>query len=132
LKKILLIAVMLIGTMASAQAFKEEKAGVNLFYSSNNSVGLEVVQSTSANPQTMLIGLGASWAKNSADKEGAVFTNVGYDFGQIRLVSRLGLSTDNSFLYGGYAGINVTKRVIFNAGYDTKNEYTTGLTFILN
>jgi hypothetical protein len=118
--------------VATMSATAQEKVGVNAFYSSNNSVGLEVVQSTSANPQTMLIGLGASWAKNSEDKEGAIFSNVGYDFGQIRLVSRLGLSTDNSFLYGGYAGINVTKKVIFNAGYDTKNEYTTGLTFILN
>lgn len=119
-----LVAVLAITISANAQ----EKVGASAFYSSENSIGLEVIQAVSAKPQTALVGFGASWA----NKEGAVFVNAGYDFGLARLVSRTGLSTNNTFLYGGYAGINVTKRIIYTVGYDTKNKYTTGLTFVLN
>ena len=129
MKKILLIAVLLIGTIVTAQ----EKSAIGVFRGNENSYGLELT----SNYDSIILGVGASHAVNSpVDNNLGVFALAGYQWNELRLVSRLGAANypvdGKTFTYGGYAGIQVSKKVAFNVGYDTNNKYTTGLTFTLN
>lgn len=129
MKKLLLLAVLAFGMSVSAQ----DKASVGVFRGSDNSYGLELTN----NYNSVIVGLGASHAINTVnDNNLGVFTLAGYQWKELRLVSRLGASNypanGKTFTYGGYAGIQVTKKVALNIGYDTNNKYTTGLTFKLN
>lgn len=125
MKKLLFLAVLAFGMNVTAQ----EKAGLGLTYSSENSISLDIVQS---NKDGVTYGLGTSYFKNSKDINLAIYGNLGYDFKGIRVVSRIGSQNNGSLLAGGLVGINVTKRIIYNVGWDTRNKYQSGLTFILN
>lgn len=129
MKKLLLLAVLAFGMSVSAQ----EKSSVGVFRGSDNSYGLELTN----NYDSVIVGLGVSHALNTVNNNNiGVFTLAGYQWKELRLVSRLGASNypvnGKTFTYGGYAGIQVTKNVALNIGYDTNNKYTTGLTFNLN
>jgi hypothetical protein len=129
MKKTILILMMFI---ASFSSYAQVKSGINTFYSSTNSFGIDVISATTTNTKSVLIGFGTSWHKNNTVQVASLTASTGYDFGQFRLVSRMGIATDRQFVYGGYAGVNATRHFVFNVGYDNVNKYTTGITFMLN
>ena len=115
--------------IASFSSYAQDNSGMNIFYSSTRSFGVDVIVATSTNTKSILIGVGASVPNV---RETSFTASTGYDFGQFRLVSRMGIATDRQFVYGGYAGVNATRHFVFNVGYDNVNKYTTGITFMLN
>ena len=116
---------MLIGTMTFAQ----ENSTLGVFRGSNNTIGAHIMQ---GDESPFVAGMGFQHqfsAENS--KNVHVFALVGYKFKDIKFVAKVGTGTEDDFVYGGFAEIQVSKRVGFMAGYDNNAMYTTGLTFKL-
>jgi len=127
MKKMFLTLIALLAITMSATA--QENSTLGVFRGSNNTIGAQIMQ---GDEKSFTAGMGVQHqfsAENSRNVH--IFALAGYKFKDIKFVAKAGSGTENNFVYGGFAEIQVSKRVGFMAGYDNNAMYTTGLTFKL-
>lgn len=116
--------------VATMSATAQENSTVGVFRGSNNTIGAQIMESAE---KGFTAGMGVQHQFSAEDSKNVhIFALAGYKFKDIKFVAKVGTGTEENFVYGGFAEIQVSKRVGFMAGYDNNAMYTTGLTFKLN
>lgn len=126
-----MIAILAIGFCSQAQ----DKTSVGVFKGSNNTYGMEFTSNNSPKKNSYVYGVGFSHqVATDFNSNIGVFGIIGYQKGLFIFKTRFGggtIENNAKVLVGATTGIKLAKNLAAHIGYDTMNNYTTGISLTL-